>query len=1062
MAAPNQTFAMDGLEGLEKKNLSAQHLEIVATQSEHNIEWLAQFPLIADKSPEELRKIEKGLLRKLDWIFLPVVTLMLLMGYLDRINVGNARLAGMQKDLGMDDTTYSLGISAFYIGYIISQLPATIYLARGRPQIQMPVHVVIWSVITACMALMSSGWSFVLCRFLVGVAEGPFLPMVSLMSSSWYTKEEAPLRMAIWHAGNIASNIFSGLLAAAILATMEGINGIAAWSWFFIIEGSVGVFVGLAGFYCIPNFPHNHNTKWLTDEQAQMAQYRMLVSSGGVSEDDDTSAWKGVWLACKDPFTWIYTVLHFGLIVSLSEKDFFPSIVKTLGYSKLMTYLIQAPPYVFAYIATLVISWSAGRYKEHCWHIVGSSMLTIIGTACVIGTYNPGVRYFGMFFMCAGPFVGLNIHVPWETTNVFTPRSKRAAVVSITNSIASVSHWFTPYLFLTKQAPLYQEGGAMILSGAVLGILGCLVCKWPRVRKKRKTASTRPESVSGAGDSMRLDNWNAHQASFAGTVQLTASDTHVTDTSPVVTQPVLPEDPGTGGSSTYIGRHHFGDTAIDETSARDYGQSRQQGLSDLEQKTLELWDVFALPPRPLHESLLESFMQYCFPWMPLLEPSEAHVRDNQQSSLLLSQAIFLAASRVNPSPPVCEYASSAEFYQRAKALFWIGHEKNELTVIKATTMLHWYTPDGPAFVSHDTSEYWLKIGVGLAYQIGLHKEPPPGPQRAIRRRMWWSLVVRDSLISVSRGRPRAVNLEDSDVSMPTLDDFADAPQTGELFIAYVEVCCILGDLVQTCARRRMTTSKRTEVLNALFKWTRMLPARLMLAQYSVDTRSYEARPHDFLARQLHVPYFTSIIILARSGATGENISPAAVMAASFVAGIYEDFLARNLVGLLSPTFTTFAFISGLVLRSLRSYPGLWPAARKDLETILASLQQLSNRWRSAIGAYKVIQRALDHPVPTGTSPKRSLLSLSREEAPLFEGFPLHICRMWHASEAERAAQNVDFNLSDILPPQMDLAAERGSNSQAVIMNLNLLPDDSLFDVPFDDVPYFWGDWGVNG
>lgn len=74
-----------------------------------------------------------------------------------------------------------------------------------------------------------------------------------------------------------------------------------------------------------------------------------------------------------------------------------------------MTYLIQAPPYVFAYIATLVISWSAGRYKEHCYHIVGSSMMTIIGTAIVIGTYNPGARYFGMFFMCAGPFVGLNV-----------------------------------------------------------------------------------------------------------------------------------------------------------------------------------------------------------------------------------------------------------------------------------------------------------------------------------------------------------------------------------------------------------------------------------------------------------------------------------------------------------------------------------------------------------------------------------------------------------------------------------------------------------------------------
>lgn len=123
-------------------------------------------------------------------------------------------------------------------GYIISQLPATVYLARGRPQIQMPLHVIAWSVITACMAAMTTGWSFVLCRFLVGLAEGPFLPMVSVMSSSWYTKEEAPLRMAIWHAGNIASNVFSGLLAAGILTNMDGVANMRAWMWFFILEVS--------------------------------------------------------------------------------------------------------------------------------------------------------------------------------------------------------------------------------------------------------------------------------------------------------------------------------------------------------------------------------------------------------------------------------------------------------------------------------------------------------------------------------------------------------------------------------------------------------------------------------------------------------------------------------------------------------------------------------------------------------------------------------------------------------------------------------------------------------
>jgi hypothetical protein len=80
------------------------------------------------------------------------------------------------------------------------------------------------------------------------------------------------------------------------------------------------------GFWCIPNFPHNTGTYFMTPEMSEMAQYRMIVSAGGRSEDDEGGAWEGVKLACQDPFTWIYTVLHFGLIVALSFKDFFPSV----------------------------------------------------------------------------------------------------------------------------------------------------------------------------------------------------------------------------------------------------------------------------------------------------------------------------------------------------------------------------------------------------------------------------------------------------------------------------------------------------------------------------------------------------------------------------------------------------------------------------------------------------------------------------------------------------------------------------------------------------------------
>jgi MFS family permease len=341
----------------------------------------------------------------------------------------------------------------------------------------MPIHVIAWSVITACMARMNSGWSFIVCRFLIGLAEGPFLPMVSLMTSSWYTKEEAPIRMAIWHAGNIASNIFSGLLAAGVLTNMDGVANLPAWAWFFIIEGVVGAALGIFAFWGIPNFPHDHGVKWISPEQGELAQYRMLVSAGGRTEDDDGGAWEGVVLACKDPFTWIFTVLHFGLILALSYKDFFPSIVATLGYSDLMTYLIQAPPYVFAYIATVGISWTAGKYMEHCYHIIGTAVMGIVGTVIVISTLNPSARYFGMFYMCACPFVGLNIHIPWETTNVFTPRTKRGALVAITNCIASVSHWFSPYFFVRH--PPSHSGSLLVLTTAA-SISRAALLEWRR------------------------------------------------------------------------------------------------------------------------------------------------------------------------------------------------------------------------------------------------------------------------------------------------------------------------------------------------------------------------------------------------------------------------------------------------------------------------------------------------------------------------------------------------------------------------------------------------------
>ncbi|GKT47302.1 putative transporter [Colletotrichum spaethianum] len=437
---------------------------------------LEQYELIRDKTPEELKALDKSVVSKLDWRFLPMVCAMLMMNYLDRINVSNARLAGMQDDLHMTDTMWSAGISMFYVGYIISQVPANVIIAKGKPRILLPCCMLGWSAVTICMPAVTAGWGFMLCRFLVGLTEGPFVPAVSLMTSSWYTKNESPLRMGIWHAGNTISQAISGLLAAGILQNMDNIAGLSAWQWFLLLEA-------IASFWFIPNFPESTGTYFFTAEESQMAQYRQTVSAGGRSEDDEGDYWGGVWMALRDPFTYLFSAIHFFLIIAQSYKDFFPSILATLGFGETTTYLIQAPPPIIAFLATLAISWSSGRMLEHGYHIIVPILATLVGCVVMITTLNVGARYFSMILLVTGPFVGLNIS--WETTVVPRPRTKRAALIAIANCVSSVSHWFTPYFFLRNQEPYYQTGGGAIIVGCGLTVIFVLIAKW-YCRKKNK------------------------------------------------------------------------------------------------------------------------------------------------------------------------------------------------------------------------------------------------------------------------------------------------------------------------------------------------------------------------------------------------------------------------------------------------------------------------------------------------------------------------------------------------------------------------------------------------
>ncbi|KAK1468539.1 major facilitator superfamily transporter [Colletotrichum melonis] len=380
-------------------------------------------------------------------------------------------------------TMWNLGISTFYIGYLVGQLPGNLWLAKANPRWFLPSTMVAWGAATICTPALKSGAGFAALRFFTGLAEAPFFPGITLMTSSWYTKEESPLRMAIWHAGNTISNIISGFLAAGILTTMGGVSGLYSWQWFFLIEGIVTFLVAFSAYVLLPDWPHN--TRFLTPEEREMAQYRILCSNGG-KEEAAGGTWDGLRDAVKDPFTWIFCLLHFSLVTAQSFKDFFPSIVNTFDFGELTTYFIQAPPYAFAFVFAYAVAWSSGRNQESFWHIVLPIIGSAAGCAVLISTMNIGARYFGLFLLISGTYNGLNLQLSWETTVVPAPRSKKAALIAIANCISQVSHWFSPYFWPRSQEPFYRLGGGLVLVGCALVATSAGLAKWRAIRLNKK------------------------------------------------------------------------------------------------------------------------------------------------------------------------------------------------------------------------------------------------------------------------------------------------------------------------------------------------------------------------------------------------------------------------------------------------------------------------------------------------------------------------------------------------------------------------------------------------
>jgi MFS family permease len=157
-----------------------------------------------------------------------------LLSFIDRVNIGNARVAGLQSDLKMTDYQYSLALTVTYIPYIAIEIPAGLVLKRIGADTLMPTLVTLWGLITTLQGLITSFSGLLAARFFLGLVEGALVPGIMLVMSRFYKRDQIQLRLALFFTSASLTGAFSGLLASAILG-MDGVAGHRGWKWIFIL-----------------------------------------------------------------------------------------------------------------------------------------------------------------------------------------------------------------------------------------------------------------------------------------------------------------------------------------------------------------------------------------------------------------------------------------------------------------------------------------------------------------------------------------------------------------------------------------------------------------------------------------------------------------------------------------------------------------------------------------------------------------------------------------------------------------------------------------------------------
>ncbi|RYN43463.1 hypothetical protein AA0112_g998 [Alternaria arborescens] len=465
-------------------------------------------------TPDEDRRV----LKKLDRRLVAFMALLYMLSFLDRSNIGNARIAGLADDLKLSSTQYEWLLWAFYITYILFEWMTLMYRIVP-PHIYISLCILSWGIVASLQAVATSFSFLLVLRALLGISEAAFGPGVPFYLSFFFRRSELAFRTGLFISASPLSASFAGALA--YLITKVGEHGpLSPWRLLFLLEGFPSVLIAVWAWDFVPDGPGS--AKWLSPRQREIAVMRLR--SEKESEDQDEEKYQSgrrervnfheVLQTLKDPKSYLTALMFFSCNVAFSSMPvFLPTVIRDMGWESITAQGLSAPPYLFAFVVVLTTAYYSDRMQSRSTFIMLHSLLATLGygTIAISGYLQSDktmVRYIALYPAAAGFFSAITIIITWTLNNQESD-SKKGTGMALLNIIGQMGPLVGTSIFPDEDGPYYVKGmsicaGFMLFVGFLAAIL-----RWVLVRENRKLNNGRSAEYAGVpldeGGSMRRE-----------------------------------------------------------------------------------------------------------------------------------------------------------------------------------------------------------------------------------------------------------------------------------------------------------------------------------------------------------------------------------------------------------------------------------------------------------------------------------------------------------------------------------------------------------------------------